>query len=962
MREGLPIGTMFLARSEIKPFTQQQIDQICATGVNIEDVYPLSPMQQGMLFHILYEPESGIYCEQLTCTLRGQVNRGALEQAWQAVIEAHPALCTGFIWQGFEEPLQVVQKSVQLKLRFEDWRDSAASQNVTRLDEYLETDRKLHFDLLSAPLMRLALIQVQDDEFKFIWTWSHLLLDGWCLPLVLKQALSGFARICKGEECRPLAGRAARYRDYIAWLRSRDMEEAEAFWRHSLKGFVNPIQIGNDRSGGKAPAEEDHAEQQVRLSVELTDQLKAFARRNQLTLNTVMQGAWAFLLSRYSGESDVVFGATFSGRPAELVGVESMVGLFINTLPVRVRLHDDERLVDWLGRLQNQQVELQQYAYTPLVQIQSWSELPPRLPLFNTVLAFENYPVDGVDDWKGDLEMRDVHIVERSNYPLNVTVSPERELRIRIVYDRRYFNREDISGRMVYNADLFDSAIVARMVNHYVTLLSSITETPEKHISALRMMSEVEEQQILTQSCGPTLEFPHEQCVHEMFEAQVAKRPEASAAWFENQELTYSELNRRANQLAHFLRDIGVGPDVPVGICIERSLDMLVSILGVLKAGGCYVPLDPTYPADRLAFLVSDSKVPVLLASSQTLPTLPSSNARKICLDTEWPQIAKQPEHNPRSGVTARNLAYMIYTSGSTGMPKGTLVEHRGLRNVAEAQSALFGLVAEDRVLQFASLSFDASIFEIVMAIRAGGTLCLARSSSLLPGPNLARVLRDAAVTIVTLPPSALAAMVDDDFPTLRVITVAGEACPAEVVERWAPGRRFFNLYGPTETTIWATAAECSVGGGRPPIGSPIANTCVYLLDQHRQLVPVGVPGEIYLGGVGVSRGYWNRPDLTRDRFIPDPFDAKPGARLYRTGDRGCWRPDGTLDFLGRVDRQIKIRGFRIEPGEIEDALTNHPLVRESAVIAREDIPGEKRLVAYVVPAQHAEPTASEFR
>jgi amino acid adenylation domain-containing protein len=444
-------------------------------------------------------------------------------------------------------------------------------------------------------------------------------------------------------------------------------------------------------------------------------------------------------------------------------------------------------------------------------------------------------------------------------------------------------------------------------------------------------------------------------CIHHFFEQQVERTPEAVAVVFEEQQLTYRELNCRANQLAHYLRTLGVKPEVLVGICVERSLEMIVGLLGILKAGGAYVPLDPTYPQERLAFMLKDAQVPVLLTQQHLLPTLAShSSSARVCLDTDWPAIFQQSQENPIPWATLKNLAYVIYTSGSTGLPKGVLIEHCGLPNLAMAQIQRFGIRPGSRVLQFSSLNFDASASEIMMAL-AGATLFLAKRDTLLPGSPLWQFLYEYAITTVTLPPSVLALLPIGPLPSLQTLIVAGESCPAELVACWQPGRHFFNAYGPTETTVCATIFECPNNYHQPsppPIGRPLVNTQVYVLDTHLQRVPVGVPGELYVGGIGLARGYLNRPELTAEKFIPNPFSSNPQARLYKTGDLVRYRHDGNLEFLGRIDNQVKVRGFRIELGEVEAVLTQHPTVQEAVVIAREDNPGDKRLVSYVIPKQ----------
>ncbi|MCT7969931.1 amino acid adenylation domain-containing protein [Laspinema sp. D1] len=462
-------------------------------------------------------------------------------------------------------------------------------------------------------------------------------------------------------------------------------------------------------------------------------------------------------------------------------------------------------------------------------------------------------------------------------------------------------------------------------------------------------LTEAERHKILNEWNNTTTEYPYDRCIHHLFEEQVERTPNAVAVVFEEEQLTYQQLNARANQLAHYLQEIGVKPEVLVGICVERSFEMIVGLLGVLKAGGAYVPLDPAYPLERLSFTLQDSSVPVLLTQSKLAENLPLHSARVICLDSDWEEIAFHNKENPSTIVTPDNLAYVIYTSGSTGQPKGVLVAHRGVCNLATAQSKLFDLHSESRILQFASFSFDASVWEVVMALVPGATLVLAKRESLMPGRALLELLQEQKITHANLVPSVLATLPDEELPTLQNMVVGGEPCPSYLVEKWSNKRRFFNLYGPTEFTVCATIAQCSQGMDVVPIGRPIANTKIYILDTENQPVPIGVPGELHIGGVGLARGYLNRPDLTEQKFIPNPFSNGSGSRLYKTGDLARYLPDGNIEFLGRIDNQVKIRGFRIELGEIEAVLSQHPAVLEAAVVVQQDVSDRQYLAAYIV-------------
>ncbi|HEU0055495.1 MAG TPA: amino acid adenylation domain-containing protein, partial [Longimicrobium sp.] len=513
-----------------------------------------------------------------------------------------------------------------------------------------------------------------------------------------------------------------------------------------------------------------------------------------------------------------------------------------------------------------------------------------------------------------------------------------------------------LRGGLKYSTDLFERGTIERMVGHLERVLEQVAADADVRLSRLALLGEAERARVLEAWNRTDVEYASSSCFHELFERQVERAPDATAVRFGGELLSYAELNARANRLAHHLRALGVGPEARVALCVERGPEMVAAVLAVLKAGGAYVPLDPAYPVDRLRYMLADSAPAVVLTQRAVAAALAGvlgglyDGVPVLELDAAAPAWASRPATNPaRGGLTPEHPAYVIYTSGSTGRPKGVLVPHRGLCNVAAAQQRVFGVGADDRVLQFASLSFDAAAFELVMALASGAALCVAPRDELLPGPGLLALMRRHAVTTVTLPPSALAALPVEELPALRTITVAGEALPAELVERWGARHRLWNLYGPTEATIWSTAAECADPGRKPDIGAPIANVRAYVLDAALEPLPVGVPGELFVGGAGVARGYLGRPGLTAERFVPDPFGGEPGARLYRTGDSVRWLTDGRLDFIARIDHQVKVRGYRIELGEIEARLAEHPAVRDAAVLAREDQPGEKRLVAYVV-------------
>ncbi len=928
---------------------------------NVEDIYPLSPPQQGMLFHTLYAPQSGIYCEQLGMTFRAPLDLAAFKKAWQYVLERHPILRSAFVWEGLDEPLQIVRQRVELPWQEQDWQEWPASEQAARLQAFLRADRIRGFELAQAPLMRLALLRLAPHTTQCIWSYHHLLLDGISTNLILNEVFACYQVLQQGRT--PDWPSPRPYRDYIAWLQEQDLAAAEAFWRQYLKGFTAPTPLVVDRStrAGDSASEESSGEYEIRLSHEKTSALQAFARQHQLTLNTFLQGAWALLLSRYTSKTDVVFGITTSTRPATLTGSESMVGLFINTLPLRVQVSPEEQVLPFLKKVQAGQVEARQYDYSPLVQVQGWSEVPRGQPLFESPLVFENYsasaataePDEGsrlAETWWGQ---------ERATYPLTLTAAPHAELLLRVGYELARFDEQTIQ----------------RLLGHLLQLLEGMSAGPAQRLGDISLLTAPERHQLLfawNHQPAATESTP-KACFHELFQAQATRTPDAVAAAYGDLQVTYAELNARANQVARHLQQRGVRAETLVGLCMERSVEMIVGLLGILKAGGAYVPLDPSYPPERLAFMLANAQASALLTQaslSQQHASIFQHNSpplQIILLDANWSQIAQESAANLESAIQPDNLAYTIYTSGSTGRPKGVMVTHRGLGNLARAQIAAFAVTEHSRVLQFASPSFDASVSELAMALLAGATLCLAPEPTLHSPPDLLRLLREQSITTVTLPPSLLAVLPVEELPTLRTLVVAGEACQPEWLARWsATGRRLCNAYGPTEATVCATIAPWDGSRSPLPIGRPIASTAVYILDQQMQPVPIGVPGELYLGGIGLARGYLGQPALTAERFVPHPFadEENAGARLYKTGDLARYLPDGNLEFVGRQDTQVKVRGYRVELEEIEARLAAHPSIQTATVVAWEaqtqpaspsqagseaEPPLEKGLVAYLV-------------
>jgi amino acid adenylation domain-containing protein/non-ribosomal peptide synthase protein (TIGR01720 family) len=923
---------------------QKELDRLVGGDRTVEDLYPLSPMQQGLLFHTLLDSASGVYLEQFCCTVHGDLDLVRFHAAWQGTINRHPALRTTFRHIGLRQPLQIVHRQVRVELAHHDWRSLSQDERDNELDAYLRQDRQRGFDLSNPPLMRLAVLQMAADTSEVVWTYHHLLLDGWSVPIVLNDVLASYEWAGSSERMRQAPSRP--YRDFIAWHRRQDLGAAERFWRRALHGFTEPAKLTIDLPQEPRPGEWwSHEVVGIEMSKTLTDTLKSLARRHQLTLNTLVQGAWGLLLSRYSGQDDVLFGATVSGRQASLSGVESMVGLFINTVPVRVRLRGDEPLVEWLQALQDQQLDARDYEYCALGKMQTWSELPAGTPLFESLLVFENYPVDeALLRRQEKLRIDRSRTIERTNYPVTLLAAPGEQLSLRLNYD----------------ATRLDPEIVSRMLGHLEALLEGMISNSDRRVDDIPMLTGAERKQLLAWN-DTQVANAAPRCVHQMFESQVARTPDALAIVAPTEHLTYHVLNSRANRLARYLRTRGVGAEVRVGLCLPRSADLVAAALGILKAGGTYVPLDPEYPASRLAFILEDSAAAVVVTETSLLERLPAHAGQTVCLDADAARISVQADTDLKSAVDAECLSHLIYTSGSTGRPKGVAIQHLSVSTLLQWSRAHFSDADLSGVLASTSVCFDLSVWEFFVPLSWGGTVVLAGNALALP--TLAAADR---VTLINTVPSAIAELLRQDAlpASVRTVNLAGEPLTsrlADAIYSIPTIKRVCDLYGPSEDTTYSTFAERAPGGAAT-IGRPLTNTQAYLLGTGIDPVPVGVPGELHLAGDGLARGYLNQPHLTAERFVPNPYAWEPGRRMYRTGDRMKWLPDGMLEFLGRADYQVKLRGFRIELGEVESVLSRHPDVRDGVVMAREDHSRGKRLVAYVTSDSRPRPTVLDLR
>jgi len=788
-----------------------------------------------------------------------------------------------------------------------------------------------------------ALVKLSDREFVWYFNAHHIITDLESEWLMLRRMSEFYELSIRGEINRERERTA--FQDYVAaereYTASPQQIESEAYWKERLSQQAEPITFY-----GKAAPKKSTRAQRVSCDLDLnrSKQLRMIAAQEGVSaqegadaLLTLFAGLLLTYLFRVSGNESLSLGVAFHNRRPE--AHMHTVGLFTEVLPLHFTLDEGETFLSLIEKASAEATEALRHgqcaiggkahrkAYDVLLNYNAVPQLT-----FNAAPVTSDLLHTGVGN--DDLAL---HVFDRGE-------------------------TEEIELAFDFHEDIFDEERRNQTICHFLQVVDAFLQDTGRQVKRVSLLSREESERLLVDFNRTEADYPEDQTIPFLLEQHAHNIPERVAVVFERQALTYKKLNSRANQLAHHLIGLGVGTETHVGISVDRSLDLIIGILGVMKAGGAYVPLDPAYPRERLAFMLEDAQVKVLVTQSHLVERLPQDCAGVVRLDRERELIARGSEKNPPTSPSPGDLAYVIYTSGSTGRPKGVMVEHRGLSNLMESQMRAFDLSPDSQILQFASLSFDASIFEIAMWLRAGATIHLASQDSLIPGPDFIQLLREQAITNVTLPPSALAVLPDVELPALRTIIVAGEACPADVVERWAPRRRFFNAYGPTETTVWATVAECFAGGERPDIGCPISNVKVYMLDEHMQPVPTGVTGELFIGGTGLARGYIDRPELTASSFVPNPFGKEPGARLYKTGDLAYYKSDGSIVFCGRADHQVKIRGFRIETGEIEAVLGQHPAVREAVVAARQDHSGDKRLVAYVVADQAHPPAISELR
>jgi amino acid adenylation domain-containing protein len=923
------------------------------------DVAPLSYAQERLWLLNQVGLVGAAYNCSFVLRLSGALQSAALERSFSELIRRHESLRTRFVAIA-GKPVQVIDPPRPCELRYLDLSAHSMDERERQLRTLSDAESQYAFDLARGPLLRAMLLKLESQEHALLLTIHHIVFDGWSLGVLVDEIRALYGEYVSGREAR-LPSPSVQYADYAiwqrGWLQGDVLQEQLQYWREQLEGAPTQLQLPADRP--RPPVESfKGAELKFELPETLTDALRALGRDSSATLFMVMLSAYYVLLSRWSGQQDIVVGTPIAGRQRR--EVEGLIGFFVNTLALRINVNDDLTFNELLAHVK--EVTLGAYAHQDLPFDTLVKELRPernltRQPILQVLLALQNFPEESSEmlprwSW-ADAESRNV----RFDFTIHLFEKPG-----------------GISGIFLYATDLFEPASIERLSANLRTLLEGIVAEPDRPIHELPLLSSAETEKVLVAWNDTAAAYPREKLVHELFEEQVTRTPDAVAVEYQGQTLTFGELNRRANQLAHYLRSKGVGPDDRVALCMGRSVQQIVGLLGVLKAGGAYVPVDPSNPAERIDYVLNDSTPRVVLTDEPTKHVLPAITAEQICLDDDWQALRdhRTDDLSPSDlRLNSRHLAYVIYTSGSTGKPKGVMVEHRNVVNYVLHAIREFDVASGDGSLICTSIAFDLVLTGLYPALLSGRTIHLCPEHQGLP-EIASEILGHHNLAPLKLTPSHLG-LIQHQLTSgqlsgrVRVLVLGGELLHASAVQLWreySPGTRIFNHYGPTETTVGCIAGEIEGElAGAVPIGRPISNTRIYILDRHLKPVQIGAPGEIYIAGAGVARGYLNRPELTEQRFIRDPLSDDPRARMYRCGDLGRWRADGRIECLGRNDDQVKIRGHRIELGEIEAQLAQHPQVKDVVVLAREDTPGEKRLVAYIVGDRNALrlPAASEM-
>ena len=926
--------------------------------------YPLTALQKGMLFHSLSYPSSGVDIEQIAFTLNEPLNIDLFVRAWERVIERYPVLRTRFVLGSTDDVVQYFVPEVAFCPELLDWSNQSIDEQTLRFSGLQKSDRLKDFNMSAAPLLRLTLIKLGEACFRGLWTFHHAILDGRSFPIVLTDVFNVYENLLNNTDfnLEPVTS----FGDYIEWQQGLDFENSKAYWQNKLEGYTAPAEIGfRAHRQNEESFEVDAIEQNIDASA--ASRITAFAKAEGVTLHTLLQAVWALILHHYSGEEDIAFGSTRANRYATIPGAQDIVGLLINTVPVRTLVEDGKPLSEFLKALRQQHIEFREHEQTPLPLIRNWSEMVAGKPLFETLVVFENYLLNTrLKSQGGSWENREFSYQGQTNFPLTLIGYADKGLVLRLEFRVSHFSSE----------------FAAALLKHTCNLLSQFPAWRDTPIKEIPYLDTTEEQRLLEQSRALQSGAIAYNSVSEKFEAIVSNDPDAVAVKFEDSELTYLQLNRVANKIAFELINLGTKPGDLVGLCVDRSLHTVMSILGILKAGAAYVPMDPNYPREHLEYIIEDARLPVVVTSSQNQLNIENLEIKVFPIDhIDVAAVIRDTKNDPSPtcNINADHHAYVIYTSGSTGKPKGVLVTHRNVLRLFNSTNSLYEFNNSDVWTLFHSYAFDFSVWEIWGALLYGGKLVIVPYWISRSPEDFYRLLVQERVTVLNQTPGAFRQLsnvedVSGANPSLklRYVIFGGEALDFASLQEWF-GRHgeehpmLINMYGITETTVHVTyrrVTQSDIYHSKGSlIGRPIPDLSLHLLNDTLHPVPPGVPGEMYVGGAGVADGYLNREELTRERFISNPFaHGDDSNRLYKTGDMGRYQFDGELEYIGRSDLQVKIRGFRIELGEIESKLSAHSAIIENTVIVREDIPGDKRIVAYYVCPEASTLTSQQVR
>ncbi|MEH2199893.1 non-ribosomal peptide synthetase [Nostoc sp.] len=930
--------------------------------VSRKEHLPLSFSQERLWFLYQLQSDSSTYNVSFAFRLQGLLNISALAHSLNEIIQRHEALRTGFL-AAENKPVQVIAPSLKLTLPVLNLQELPETERETQVLQLVKNEVQQLFDLEQGSLLRSSLVQLGENEYVLLLSVHHIAFDGWSEGILWRELTALYKAFSTGKPS-PLPELPIQYADFAVWqrqwLQGQVMDTQLNYWKQQLAGAPPLLELPTDRV--RPPIQTNRGGiKHFQLDDPLTQKLKSLSEKSGATLFMTLLTGFVILLSRYSNQQDILVGSPIANRNRS--EIEAIIGFFVNILVLRTDVSGNPSFWELLQRVRQVGIEAYSHQDVPFEQVVEALQPERNLnysPLFQVMFVLLNTP-------PGKLELPGLSVT-----PLEIE-TPTSKFDLTLLMTE---TEQGLSGSLEYNLDLFEEATITRMVGHFITLLEGIVANPEERISQLPLLTQSEQHQLVEWNDSQA-KYPTDKCIHQLFEEQVQSTPDAVAVVFDNQQLTYRQLNTRANQLAHYLQSLGVKPETLVGLCVKRSLEMIVGLLGILKAGGAYLPLDPDYPSDRLTYMLNDSQAGVLLTQEKLLATLPEHTAHTICLDTDWENISKESRDNPVTDSTTDNLAYVIYTSGSTGQPKGTLVNHSNLVRLFAATDAWYHFNGEDVWTMFHSIAFDFSVWEIWGALLYGGRLVIVPYLVTRSPESFYKLLCQEKVTVLNQTPSAFRQLIQVEQSgitagdlNLRLVIFGGEALEIKSLQPWFERHgdttpQLVNMYGITETTVHVTyrpLSKADLQRTASVIGRPLPDLQVYVLDEYKQPLPIGVPGEIYVGGAGVTRGYLNRPELTAERFIANPLGDNPQARLYKTGDLGRYLPNGELEYLGRIDNQVKIRGFRIELGEIEAILATHPDVWETVVVVREDEPGDKRLVAYVVAKTAQSLSTSQLR